>query len=355
MKQSPLAFSLRDLAVTLAILGAATGLSFLLRPLEGSSSCASLLFILAVFLVSRYTTGYLFGLLASLSGVFLVNYIFTYPYFALNFTIAGYPLTFLSMLAVSVMTSALTTQIKQQEKLRAEAEKERMRGNLLRAVSHDLRTPLTSIVGATSALLENSGKFSREQQEDLLREAHDDAEWLIRMVENLLSITRINSGEARIRKTPEAAEEIVGEAVRKFQNRFPDAGLTVSVPEELLIVPMDAILIEQVLTNLLENAVLHGGRKDGILVSVEAGKGESVFTVRDHGAGIPESVFPHLFDGFAGGRDNEGDSKRNMGIGLSVCRSIVRAHGGTMRAGNAAGGGAEFRFTLPLKEDGYGL
>lgn len=355
MKKNLFPFSWRDCFIALGSLGTATALSLLLRPLDGSSSCTSLLFLLSVFLVSRYTAGYLFGMLASLAGVFLVNYIFTYPYFALNFTIAGYPLTFFSMLAVSVMTSALTTQIKQQEKLRAEAEKEKMRGNLLRAVSHDLRTPLTSIVGTTSALLENRGKFSEEQQVELLREAHDDAEWLIRMVENLLSITRINSRATRIRKTPEAAEEIVGEAVRKFQNRFPGARLTVSAPEELLIVPMDPILIEQVLINLLENALLHGKRPDGIEVSVGTEKGEAVFTVRDHGAGIPAAMFPHLFDGFAGGGEGEGDSKRNMGIGLSVCRSIVRAHGGAMRAENAPGGGAVFHFTLPLKEDGYGL
>lgn len=194
----------------------------------------------------------------------LVNYIFTYPYFAFNFTISGYPATFISMFATSIMTSAMTTRIKQQERMRSEAEKEKMRGNLLRAISHDLRTPLTSIVGTTSALLENDGKISPQQQRELLKESHDDAEWLIRMVENLLSITRMSGQETKIQKVPEAVEEIIGETIRKLQKRYPQAQISVSVPDELLIVPMDAILIEQVLMNLLENAIQHSQSTDKI-------------------------------------------------------------------------------------------
>lgn len=149
--ESFFSFSWRNTAVCIGILAAATGLCFLLRLLDDSDVYVALIFELAVVLVSRFTSGYFYGLLASVVGVIGVNYIFTYPYFAFNFTISGYPLTFLVMLAVSIVVSALTTQIKQQEKLRAEAEKEKMRGNLLRAVSHDIRTPLTSIVGGVNA------------------------------------------------------------------------------------------------------------------------------------------------------------------------------------------------------------
>lgn len=344
-------FCWKDLFITMFIFGAFTLLAFAVMPFD-SGTCAPMLFILAVFLVSRYTTGYLFGTVTSLIAVFFVNYVFTYPYFAFNFTITGYPLTFISMLAISIMTSTQTTHIKKQEKLRAEAEKEKMRGNLLRAVSHDLRTPLTSILGATSALLDNEGMISKEQERALLQEAHDDAEWLIRMVENLLSVTRMNARETKIKKTAEVAEEIVGEAVRKFQKRFPTAKITVSVPDELLFVPMDPILIEQVLVNLLENAVLHGKNMTGIEITVTNATEDAVFFVRDHGVGIPESAMEHLFDGIlSSGAERESDSKRNMGIGLSVCKSIVKAHGGKMTAENCPTGGAQFRFTLPLEED----
>jgi len=347
--------SLRDFLKTVLIFAAFTVLSILIKQLDGGEACISLLFVLAVFLVSRATNGYLFGILAAFASVFLVNYVFTYPYFAFNFTISGYPIMFLCMLAASVMTCTLTTRIKEQEKIRAEVEKEKMRANLLRAVSHDLRTPLTSIVGTTSALLENSARIPPAQQRELLREAHDDADWLIRMVENLLSITRMNSQEAQLHKTGEVAEEIVGEAVRKFRKRFPEIDIAVTVPEEMLFVPMDPILIEQVLVNLLENAVLHGGRKTGIQVSVARFSETARFTVRDHGCGISDAAFAHLFESCPSAETSQAsDNKRNMGIGLSVCMSIIKAHGGDMTARNMADGGAAFSFTLPLEEQ-HGL
>ena len=164
-------FSWRDLGVSLGVLSMAASLCALLRMIDSSDVFVALIFECAVVLVSRFTDGYLFGLLASFLGVVGVNWIFTYPYMQLNFTISGYPLTFLVMLAVSVVVSALTTQIKQQEKLRAEAEKEKMRGNLLRAVSHDIRTPLTGIVGATNVLLEQDGGLTQEQRQQLFKAA----------------------------------------------------------------------------------------------------------------------------------------------------------------------------------------
>ena len=179
-------FSWRDCAVCLGILAAAALLCALLRMIDTSDVYVALIFECAVVLVSRFTDGYLFGLLASVIGVVGVNWIFTYPYMQLNFTISGYPLTFLVMLAVSVVVGTLTTQIKQQEKLRAEAEKEKMRGNLLRAVSHDIRTPLTAIVGGIDAILKNGDQISPETRKNLLENMRDESNWLIGVVENLL-------------------------------------------------------------------------------------------------------------------------------------------------------------------------
>ncbi len=344
--------SLRGFVLSLLLLAAASGAAILVHVLDGNDRDIPMLFILAVLLISRFTDGYLYGTIASLVGVFLANYIFTYPYFAFNFTLSGYPLTFICMLIASVVTSTLTTQIKQQEAIRIEAEKEKMRANLLRSVSHDLRTPLTSILGATSALLDEATPLAPEERRGLLQNAHDDAEWLIRMVENLLSITRMNGEEARITKTLEAVEEVVSEAVRKFKKRFSDTEVSVSVPQELLMIPMDPILIEQVLLNLLENSVRHGKSKAGLSVAVQRLGDNAEFTVRDHGAGIAVDVFEHLFDGYLTGREEkEADSTRSMGIGLSVCMSIVLAHGGRMWAENLPEGGAAFHFTLPLGEE----
>ena len=231
----------------------------------------------------------------------------------------------------------MTTKIKQQEQFRMESEREKMRANLLRSVSHDIRTPLTSIIGSTSAILETPD-LSLEQQHQLLEDVRDDAQWLVRVVENLLSITRMGE-DTRITKQPEAAEEVLGEVARKFRKHYPGVKISVAVPDELLIVPMDAILIEQVMTNLLENAVRHGKNTTHIALSVH-----------QDGGGIPPKLLPVLFSGTLRHSDTPtGDGKRNMGLGLSVCNAIVRAHGGTMHAQNKDGG-AEFIFCLPMIE-----
>ena len=344
-------FSWRDLWVAAAIFLCATGACVLLLQLaDTTDGFASPVYVLAVLLISRFTDGYLFGLIAAVLGVIGVNYVFTYPYMAFNFTIAGYPLTILTFLVVSLVTSALTSQAKEQDRLRMENEKVKMRADLLRSVSHDIRTPLTSIVGATSTVLDNPA-LSKEEQTALLADVRDDAQWLIRVVENLLSITRIGNDQAKITKQPEAAEEVLGEAVQKFRKRFPAVAVEARIPEELLLIPMDAILIVQVLSNLMENAVFHGGTTTRITLTVQREDNWARFTVRDNGQGIPPQKLSLLFTGTI--RDNEtspGDGKRNMGLGLSVCMAIVRAHGGTMEARNADPG-AEFTFRLPLSKE----
>lgn len=339
-------FSWRDLLTTVLVFSCATGLCVLLQRTSTSPGFAPPVFILAVLLVSRFTTGYLFGLAASVLGVICVNFIFTFPYWSVDFTLAGYPLTFLVLLTVSVMTCALTTRVRQQERLRAEGEREKLRANLLRSVSHDIRTPLTSIVGSASAILENPG-LSQAEQRTLIQDVHDEAQWLIRVVENLLSITRMSDGQTGIATSPEAAEDVLGEAARKFRRRFPEITVSVSVPEEFLLVPMDPILIEQVLSNLMENAAIHGAATTRIRLSLRSDGSFARFTVSDDGQGIPAKLLPTLFDGTMKQGETGGDGKRNMGLGLSVCLAIVRAHGGDMSARNLSGG-AEISFRLPL-------
>ncbi|WP_337612971.1 ATP-binding protein, partial [Agathobaculum sp.] len=280
------------------------------------------------------------------------NYIFTYPYWAVNFTLSGYPLTFLTMLVVSLVTCTMTTKIKRQEDLRIEAAREKMRANLLRSVSHDIRTPLTSIIGSTSAMIENPD-LPEQDRLLLLTDVRDDAQWLIRVVENLLSITRMGDTTTRLVKNPEPAEEILGAVTAKFRKRYPDVRLRVSVPEDLLFVPMDAVLISQVLSNLLENAVVHGGgHTTEIRLSVRREGPEAVFAVEDNGDGIEQKVLPHLFDGTlaAAAGDTENGGKRNMGLGLSVCQAIIHAHSGSIEAHNLMEG-AEFVFRLPLEQE----
>lgn len=341
-------FSWRDAAVTVFFFALAIVVCAILRMTDSGDGFASPVFVLAVLLVSRFTSGYLFGLISAILGVVCVNYVFTYPYFALNFTISGYPLSFLAFLMVSVITCALTSQAKQKEELRIENEKVKMRANLLRSVSHDIRTPLTSIMGATSVMMENP-QLTEAERRELLTDVHDDAQWLIQVVENLLSITRVGSDQTEITKQLEAPEEIIAAVVGKFRKRYHDVKFSVRVPDELLMVPVDAILIEQVLSNLLENAVIHGETTTEIKIKVEKVGDQALFSVKDNGVGISAGQMEQLFDGTM--KQNEtpkGDIKRNMGIGLSVCTAIVRAHGGTLNAFNHDQG-AEFIFMLPLE------
>lgn len=344
-------FLLRDLIVTAVIFFAAIACCIIINQSSTESADSAhvpLIFVLAVALISRMTDGYFFGVLSSLVSVFFVNYYFTYPYWAFNFTLSGYPLTFFSMLAVSLIISAATTQIKQQEAIRARAEQEVLRANLLRAVSHDIRTPLTSIVGASSALLEHGSKLNEEDCLQLLADINEDAHWLVRVVENLLSITRI-SGQAEISKEAELIEDVLAESVQKFRKNH-DIAIDVQVPQDTLLIPMDAILVEQVLLNLMENSVRHGAATR-ISIVVERLKASALVRIQDNGRGISPEKLSHLFDGTHGNvGSNDGDSKRNMGIGLSVCRSIIRAHGGELSGRNLESSGAEFVFTLPLEE-----
>lgn len=341
--------TLRNILITLTILAAAAVICFFLQQSVGTEAHAPLLFVLAVLFISRFTDGYGYGIFSAMAAVIAVNYIFTYPYFAFNFTITGYPLTFLVMLAVALSVSALTTQIKNQEKIRLESEKEKMRANLLRAVSHDIRTPLTSIAGSASVILENKNALSQDKVMELVANIKEEAQWLVRMVENLLSITRMNAENAKIDKQEELAEEVISAAVSKFAKRFPGIETEVHVPDEILLVPMDATLIEQVLVNLLENSVIHGRTTSRIRIQVSKQEDVAVFSVEDNGEGIEESVLPVIFDGNLVARGESSDNKRNMGIGLSVCKSIIKAHRGNMRAENREEGGARMIFTLPME------
>ena len=319
-----------------------------LKGVSGSDVHVPMIFVLAVLIIALLTDGYFYGTLAALISVVGVNWAFTYPYYKLDFSIYGYPLTFMTMLAVGFAVSTLTSRVKEQERIRLESEKEKMRANLLRAISHDLRTPLTSISGSISAVLESGGSLDGTQCTELLQDAKKDADWLCRMVENLLSITRISGDEVRgIQKEDEALEEVLSEVVLNFRKKNPDIEVSVTVPDTLLFVPMDAMLIEQVVLNLLDNAVSHGKTTSKIRINASAGSEYVTITVADNGKGIDTAVMKHLFDGSLQLRSREtADNSRSMGIGLLLCRTIVEAHGGQISACNLPGGGASFTFTL---------
>ena len=320
----------------------ASVLCIMLQQVTTSDVHVPIIFVLVVLIVSLLTEGYFYGILAATTSVVAVNYAFTAPYMHLDFTPYGYPLTFMTMLAVGIAVSTLMTRLKAQEQLRLETEREKLRANLLRGMSHDLRTPLTGISGSLSAVLEND--LNPEQQRELL----EGADWLCRIVENLLSVTRIGDDSVGALHTgPEPIEEVIGAAVVSFRKRNPSVQVEVKLPDTLVLADMDPVLIQQVLQNLLDNAVMHGKGTDSILISVENVDGMVSISIRDNGRGIDPAKLDHLFDGSLPSQEGA-DSRRSLGIGLTVCNTIIKAHSGQISARNLPQGGAEFEFTLPL-------
>ncbi len=349
-KSNKAIYFIKDVLVTVILFAVTAMLCLFLRSLDphNDTSYVAVIFFMDVFLTALFTEGYFFGIIAAVAGVLAVDYVFTFPYWQISFTLAGFPLTFLVMLTISIVTGMLTTRVKQYEVLRREAEREKIHANLLRAVSHDIRTPLTGIVGATETLMEEKS-LSEDEREMLLQNANEDARWLIRVVENLLSVTRIGSQNASpLIKAPGIVEEVIESAVAKF-SRKPTLPVEVQLPDEVLVVPMDEVLIEQVLLNLLENAARHGKTATKVTISLERKRKNAVITICDDGEGIEPHLLPKLFDSSTH-QTQQGDTKRNMGIGLSVCRTIVQAHGGTILGENRPEGGAQFTIELPMEE-----
>lgn len=343
----------KDFLFTLFTLLLTYFLSYCIQFVFETDTLVPTIFVLGVFFVSLRTEGYLWGVLASLMGVMLVNFAFTAPYFEIDFITPINMFAALVMLVIAIMTSTLTTKVKEQEKIKAESEKERMRGNLLRAVSHDLRTPLTSIYGVTSVIMENYDSISKEKQLRLLGEIHEDSQWLIRMVENLLSVTRIDNSVTKITKDSVVLEELLDSVIVKFNKHYPTQKVQISAPSEFVSIPMDAILIQQVLMNIMENAIMHAKGMTKLEVSVRIEENKAVFEIADDGCGIPEEKMERLFTGYLD-RDTSvpmDGSRNNMGIGLSVCSTIIKAHGGVIYAKNRSEGGALFGFSLDM-EDG---
>lgn len=306
--------------------------------------------IFGVFLTSVVTSGYVWGVLAAFLSVLEVNFAFTFPYFHFNFSIPENMASAVIIVIMALITCGFTTKIKYNEFLKAEREKEKTRADIFRAVSHDLRTPLTTIYGSSSALLDENNGFTREQKIEMLQGIQQDAQWLFRMVENLLSITKLDSGNVKIIKTPTVLDELLDSVLVKFHKRYPTQKVELDIPDDFVMIPMDAILIQQVLINILENAVQHAKGMHHLLLHVFVVADKAVFEIEDDGCGIPEEQRKSIFTARSGAYEVSPDCKRsNAGIGLSVCATIVRAHGGEINVENPKNGGTRFRFYLDME------
>lgn len=469
---------LKDFTLTCITLILATVIAQFLTLFTDNLVNPSIIYILFIIIISRFTTGYIWGMVASVFSMFAINFLFTFPLFKFDFTLYGYPLTFICLLLISLFTSTITAHAKEQTRLAneremmmmelndfnrslliskdsdqtidillayiytrfqadcfiyfnyenrlkkectyehmsfddkyllrninhvinensifkdapytyfpidkygvlgiksididisisyinlilqqaslnlekqllldnhyqlsIETEKEKMRANLLRAISHDLRTPLTNMIGASATYIEAKAHLDENQRDHLVESIHEDSNWLLHMVENLLSVTRISQEEAKVKKSEEAIEEIVSESITRIKKRYPDSLIKVSVPDEYLLVPMDATLIEQVIINLTENAIKYSKSKEPIELLVTKDDQYVQFNIIDYGVGFDTEDMDSIFDSY---RSN--DISKGMGIGLSICKTIILAHDGVIKATKNKQG-TTFTFSLPI-------
>ena len=338
-----------DLLITVSSFAASLVLGIILGEVFDIREQVTAVFIFSVFIVSLLTDGYHYGIITTVASVIFINYAFIPPFYGFDFTVTENILSTVIMLVISLGTSTLTTQLKRGRMYKARGEQEMMRANLLRAVSHDLRTPLTTIYGSSSALLDSYEVLTDKQRENMVKGIREDSEWLIRIVENLLSVTKLDGGKAKIIKSPTVLDELIDSVAVKFKNRYPDRHVDIFIPDSIAVIPMDPLLIEQVLLNMLENAVKHAKGMTALSLTVTTDESEATFTVSDNGCGIDKSKLDRLFDDRYSTSELSPDSDgKNAGIGLSVCATIIKVHGGTIRAENGKSGGAVFSFTLSL-------
>ena len=230
------------------------------------------------------------------------------------------------------------------------AEQEKLRANLLRAISHDLRTPLTSISGNAGILIKNSDILNDEKKQDLYSDIYDDSMWLINLVENLLSITRIENNSMNIKTEPELIDEVIKEALLHVNRRKSEYNIEVFVEDDLLMAKMDSRLIIQVIINIVNNAIKYTPKGSNIKISAKRKEKMIEVEISDNGDGISDFAKDNIFDMFFTINDKHGDGRRGLGLGLSLCKSIINAHGGEIYVKDNIPNGSIFGFTLQEEE-----
>lgn len=236
----------------------------------------------------------------------------------------------------------------EQKRMEIIAEREQLKANLLRSISHDFRTPLTSIIGASSTILELKDDMKSEEIMGLVENIENQAEWLVRMIENILTITKMNANKEGIHKKDELLEEVIADAVQKIHSRKFDCKLEVSIPEEPILIYVEATLIVQVLINMIENAIYHGGNTKNVIIKAKKQRNNIIISIIDDGIGIKEQEIELFLNGDSNYIREQKKNDKGIGIGLNICQSIIRAHGGQITGRNNLSKGANFTILLPL-------
>ncbi len=256
----------------------------------------------------------------------------------------------LSILGECALALENEKNAREKEKAAILAKNEQLRANLLRAISHDLRTPLTSISGNADNLLSNSKNFDETTKMHIYEDIYDDARWLINLVENLLAVTKIEDGRMKLRFSSELMDDVIAEALHHVNRKSVEHTISVRSSEEFILAKMDARLIVQVVINIIDNAIKYTPKNSTIVIDTEKIGNMVLVKISDDGPGIPDEMKNHVFDMFYSGANKIADSRRSLGLGLSLCKSIINAHGGEISVVDNKPHGCVFQFTLPAEE-----
>ena len=352
---------LKDFGISLIILAAATIAGYLFKLGGLTDSNIIMLYIIAVLVISILTSKIYYCLGSSIVGVLVFNYLFTYPEFSFSAHDAGYPVTFLTMFITALIAGTLANKLKrntliaeqnarEKEEAALLAQNEQLRANMLRTISHDLRTPLTSISGNASTLISGGTALDETARQQIYTDIFSESMWLIEMVENLLYATRIEDGRMQLNISVEILDDIVQEAVRHTERTHPKRNIIVDMLDEIIPVMADANLIVQVIVNLMDNAVKYSDENSDVTVTVRRENAYAVISVSDHGTGISDEEKEKVFDMFYTGGSRSSDSRRSLGLGLALCRSIITSHDGTISVSDNIPNGTVVSFTLPIGE-----
>lgn len=343
-----------DVMKSMVMLALSSAVGFAFWNLGMSESNIIMMYILGVLITSVITNHQIYSLITSIVSVFVFNFLFTEPRYTLKAYEKEYPVTFITMFVAAFLTGSLAAKLKEHSAQSAKAlliaQKEQLRANLLRSISHDLRTPLTSISGNASNLLSNGEKFDLETKKRLYMDIYDDSMWLNNLVENLLSVTKIEEGSLNIRPQAELLDEIIAEALQHISRKKEEHEIVFRTSEDFILVKVDARLIMQVVINIVENAIKYTQNGSEIIITTERTEKEAVVRIADNGPGIPDDMKPQVFEMFYSGAKSIADSRRSLGLGLSLCKSIITAHGGSLELTDNEPHGAVFTFTLPIEE-----
>ena len=238
----------------------------------------------------------------------------------------------------------------ERENIRVAMEKEKLRSTLLRSVAHDLRSPLTALSGASTLLANSFDNLDIKEKKKLASDISEEIIWLTNLVENILNMTRINEGQLSLHREYEVVDDVVMDATSHMSKLLQNRNFSLSLPDDVVTIPMDGKLIAQVIINLLDNSIKNTHEGDIIHLSVRVDDNNSIFTVEDTGNGVAEDVKDNLFEGFVSFDNGITDGSRGIGLGLAICKDVITAHGGTIKVEDNLPKGSRVIFTLPMED-----